>query len=780
MSFNVPAYLRTINQWHHWRLVPEPGGKGRKLPLCVNNGQFAKSNDPGTWTSLSVAVDGLRDDRQLAFTIGKKGTLIGFDFDDCFDENGDLLPWAGELLEIIKPFAYAEHSPSGDGIKALVFGQKPEGCSSRFDMGNGSKLEVFDNTRFWTWTGDVIFDNLPDAKTETPKPVAEYLSQFVRSKSSVADRVAIAMEAKQPSSVSRARAEGYAAKLEVMEGSRNNTAYHLTHKARSFGCTEADARSVVVGWNASLAQPLSQAELSATFSSAWAGSPYEPAEDRPLEQNDHSGLTHEERREIWAEKRKADASKRAPVDYSSVIDGSGFVELIVGLALTKTEEQHPEYGLSAAMTLLSLCAGRRYYTKMRHTTNGNTYIATIGHSGSGKESVRDVVAEFIDMAGLTPMLPRCENVQGYKQLAVWVASHPNAHLMLDEYAESMQRMTGNNASQSLSTLAATLKSAYTQSGKHWNPSAAFGENGVGVIQCPSVNINATMTPGGFEGCITEQAVETGLLGRFMVFCAETRPDVIKEVPDDLPTSDQFIESNRDAFDIACSRFEAMVGPLGHHAIVAPDRDQLSQDAQSIGQYLETMNYPVDHDELKFFLGKVAARNSGVDSVDRVEVEVMPDAEERLSTHFNDIATRNRDERGSITKHVQTVVWTRAPEKTAKFALLFALSRYLVDHDAELRVELQDAERAISLNNKLARRLTALIEDSAATEHSKLVEKIVGFIDHSANKTATYARIISFTKSASPRERDDAIKDAVNSGLIELRKDGKGYTTDLTD
>lgn len=779
MDKNIPTHLLSLEQWHHWEDVD-----GRKVPKQVN-GRNAKANDPATWTTLEESQQSLVDGRQLAFTLGDKGTFLMFDFDDCFDASGHLMSWAEEIIEELKPFSYCEHSPSGNGVKLLCFGQKPHGVASRFHQASGSKLEVFDNNRFWAWTGDVIFDNLPSEPTETPFKAAELLMRLQRQKThrdagNASRSGAGGVRTDISGNGGLARASAYADKLDVGTGDRNNTLYHLVHKSRSFGASEAETQVVVTSWNARLADPLGQQELDSTFRSAWQSKPYEPAEDRPLERDDHSGLTYEERKEIWDARNREMLQKRERVDYTNVIDGSGFVDLIVGFALTKTEEQHPEYGLSAAVTLLSLCAGQRYYTKMRHTTNGNTYVATIGHSGSGKESVRDVVAEFIDMAGLSSKLPRCENVQGYKQLAVWVSTHPNCHLMLDEYAESMQRMTGKHASQSLSTLAATLKSAYTQSGKTWNPSAAFGENSVGEIECPNVNINATMTPGGFESCITEQAVETGLLGRFMVFCAERTPDVVHENPDELPTSDQYIESNRSAFDMAAKRFNAMAGPLGHSGIAYPDDKQLDQDAQNVGVFMESLGYHADHESIRNSLADIARRQQDCMNVDRVQVEVMPDAEKRLSEHFTDIANRNRDERGSIDKHIQTVVWTRSPEKTAKFALLFAISRYLVDKDAELRVELCDAERAISLNNKLARRLTALIKDSAATEHSKLVEKIVSFVDCSPNKTATLSKIISFTKQATPKDRDAAIRDAVNSGLIENRKDGKGYTTDLTE
>ena len=773
MKDTVPAYLAGLKQWHHWQFVD-----GSKIPYQIGDSR-AKSNDAATWSTLDEACDTLRDDRQLAFELGQSG-LIGLDFDDCFDSSGDLMPWAEEIIDAIRCHAYCEHSPSGNGLKAIVFGVKPDSIRSRFPMADGSKLEVFGHGRFWAWTGQVVFDNLPSSPTDIASAVSETLLRLQGEWNANNQPKPVRSRSVQPDGMPAIRASAYAAKLDIQQGDRNNTLYHLTHKCRSFGCDESEAKNIVFGWNMSLANPLDEHELRATFGSAWGGTPYSPAEDRQMSDvDDSSGMTIDERREAWAEKRRAEADKRQPVDYSDVIEGSGFVDLIVGLAMSKTEEQHPEYGLSAAMTLLSLCAGQRYYTKMRHSTNGNTYIATIGHSGSGKETVRDVVAEFIDMAGLSDQLQRAENVQGYKQLAVWVSLNPNCHLMLDEYAETLSKMTGDRASQALSVLAATLKSAYTASGKVWNPSSSFGENSIGPIEYPSVNINATMTPGGFESCISEQAVETGLIGRFMVFCAERRPAIEHEVPDDMPTSDQYIESNHAAFDRATKLFFDMAGPVASTYPALPDKEQLAKDAQEAGICLESMGYHVSHDEMVVALGQLAKKQSAGPAVDRVRIEIMPDAEKRLSDHFRAIAERNRDEREGVQGLSRTVVWSRAPEKTAKFAMLFAISRYLVSSGEELRVEISDAERAISLNNKIARRLTALIEDSAASEHSKLVERIISFVDASPGKTASHSKIITLTRTVPPFTRDAAIQDARNSGLIALSKDGKGYTTDVT-
>lgn len=78
------------------------------------------------------------------------------------------------------------------------------------------------------------------------------------------------------------RATAYADRMQVGQGSRNNSLYHLVKKAQSFGCSDDDARRVALSWNSALAEPLPPHEASTTINSALAGQPYKPAEDRPL------------------------------------------------------------------------------------------------------------------------------------------------------------------------------------------------------------------------------------------------------------------------------------------------------------------------------------------------------------------------------------------------------------------------------------------------------------------------------------------------------------------
>ena len=172
----IPDCLAELEQWHHWQFVD-----GSKIPYRIHRGQVkSKSNDASTWSTLDEAYDTLRGDRQLAFELGN-GVLVGVDLDNAFDDAGNLRPWAAEVLDIIRPHAYIEVSPSGNGLKAVLHGHKPDGVPCRFAKGKAAKqqVEIYDHDRFWAWTTNVVTNNLPAEPTEASQDAVDALCELL-------------------------------------------------------------------------------------------------------------------------------------------------------------------------------------------------------------------------------------------------------------------------------------------------------------------------------------------------------------------------------------------------------------------------------------------------------------------------------------------------------------------------------------------------------------------------------------------------------------------------
>jgi hypothetical protein len=83
-----------------------------------------------------------------------KGDGIAFiDLDHCINGNGEIAPWALDVLD--QMHSYAEVSPSGDGIHILIFGSLPANTKHTHPMGDDGKgkIEIYDDVRYSTVTG---------------------------------------------------------------------------------------------------------------------------------------------------------------------------------------------------------------------------------------------------------------------------------------------------------------------------------------------------------------------------------------------------------------------------------------------------------------------------------------------------------------------------------------------------------------------------------------------------------------------------------------------------
>lgn len=186
---NIPDDLRARSQWIAWRNecrecgkilsphikhCPDDGEKTTKRPYDPHKADsWAKSDDPSTWGTLEDAktyYDDHDDIHGIGFMFSDEGTLAGVDLDDCRDpDTGELTEWAEDIIDRLD--SYSEISPSGTGVHVYVYGLLPEGRRKR-DVGDG-EVEVYDNRRYFTVTGDVLRDGSVAERAGTLKAVHE-------------------------------------------------------------------------------------------------------------------------------------------------------------------------------------------------------------------------------------------------------------------------------------------------------------------------------------------------------------------------------------------------------------------------------------------------------------------------------------------------------------------------------------------------------------------------------------------------------------------------------
>lgn len=146
----VPAYLKAQPQrWAPWKAVwDEQRGKYSKVPVTLD---LRGASTHRSWYSFGDAVAAHEGSRGFTAGIGFRmtgvGGLVGLDLDKCV-QNGDLAPWAAEIVS--RCATYAERSPSGTGLRVFGLGQLAAGDWTNIERG----IEVYGGgARFLTITG---------------------------------------------------------------------------------------------------------------------------------------------------------------------------------------------------------------------------------------------------------------------------------------------------------------------------------------------------------------------------------------------------------------------------------------------------------------------------------------------------------------------------------------------------------------------------------------------------------------------------------------------------
>ncbi|MBX3413905.1 MAG: hypothetical protein KF708_14540 [Pirellulales bacterium] len=173
---SIPAELKALSQWVLWRYVNR-NGKPTKVPYDAATGAPAKPNDPATWSTYEFARQKWlnRPDAfsGIGFVFREDGGLVGVDLDDCIGDDGDLSPFATEIVE--KLATYTEVSPSGKGLKLFCLGNLP---IARTGVRNDQLgVEVYQHGRYFTVTGRQ-WPGTPGALADRQTELLELLNQI--------------------------------------------------------------------------------------------------------------------------------------------------------------------------------------------------------------------------------------------------------------------------------------------------------------------------------------------------------------------------------------------------------------------------------------------------------------------------------------------------------------------------------------------------------------------------------------------------------------------------
>jgi len=506
MFERIPEELKRVHQWHCWKNVD-----GTKIPIQVD-GSSAKSNDPATWTDFETASDASQFHSGLAFEITSPWT--GIDLDDCIDDKG-IKSWCLEILCRFDGVGFAEVSPSGNGIKILTRGRKPEGarCSHKLKEGG---VECYDNRRFWTITGDLY--NGQDEIGDGQDAINWLCEKFLSREKKTEQKILPVMPPTKTGSLEN-RVESYLQSVpQAGEGQRNQSAFQLAGHLRSFDhdgnrLSDDQVLEYCRGWNAKNAKPLPDEELKTAISSSGRnGTARETKPNRPLEvfrsEIDLSGILGPERSDDFDDEQFCVES----------VPESGLLREIFDYYCQTSHRTSPVMGLAVAVSLCETIFGRRIasHTDMRT----NDYNVIMAPTASGKEACETTITKILQAAGSVPMLP--PDVQSGNGLLKAIHSMPCGIWCCDEFGKMLEAIIDKKSNNGHAKQIGThLLKLYSKSSGVYG-GAAHADGIRNQVDQPHLVLLGLTTGQMFE-TIDSRQIQDGLFGRLAFWPVQNRP-----------------------------------------------------------------------------------------------------------------------------------------------------------------------------------------------------------------------------------------------------------------
>lgn len=634
----VPTELASLPQWMLWNME-----HGTKVPYTTG-GTRGKSNDPKCWSTLDGCLASHAPRSGIAFVFSESDPYCGIDLDDCINE-GIYEPWAQEILNQFEGVAYCEISPSGTGVKLTTRAKKPSGSRCT----NGKGVECYDNKRFWTWTKNCIganFAEIGDGQAAVDWLIEKHLQGSERKTASVRLEPAIT----PPPMMLIERAKSYCDSVPgASKGGLRNAAFKLSGHLHSMvgehgeRLTDYDVLELLKSWNTRNSDLLRDDELQeSAINGRKNGTP--PADKEPsIRIVEDSGVDLSEF-EIPEPNRNPTGTQ--PDDTPKLIGfpleclrPPGLLAEIVDYTLSKSMYPQPELAIAGAIALLATITGRK--VKSEFGTRTNIYVLGLAPSGAGKEQARKTNKELLNAAGGTHLLGP-ERIASSAGLTSFVSSQLSPLFQLDEVGRLLATMKGSAGSAPhLFNIGTILMQLFSSSDQVWIGDAYADSKKTPKIDQPHAVVYGTAVPDGFWDGMTKDSISDGLLGRMMIF--ESGGYVSKTRPKTIEPSESLVESIRWWIDFK------------------PGGNMSREFAQPI---------TATHSEAALV---------------------------RFESHLDAI-----DERKKTDGVEGSALWSRAGEKVAKLALIFAISRQR--ETEEITIGLDDVNLAIKLSNWLTRRM----------------------------------------------------------------------------
>ena len=174
--------MKEYKNWVAYQLQMIPGrAKPGKVPYNPNTGKKAMANNPATWGTYAAAVNFATNARAQGGRCGigfefSNSPFAGIDLDYCFDDDGNLLDWAADIVKTMN--SYTEYSPSGRGLHIIFKGEILSELVERKIQGTrDGNIEIYYGAHFFTVTEKPYGEAKPiiEASENAEKVFRKYL-----------------------------------------------------------------------------------------------------------------------------------------------------------------------------------------------------------------------------------------------------------------------------------------------------------------------------------------------------------------------------------------------------------------------------------------------------------------------------------------------------------------------------------------------------------------------------------------------------------------------------
>jgi hypothetical protein len=597
----IPAELKDCAQWVLWRYEEKrEGQKSSKIPYQTNF-KRASTGNPNTWNTFAKVLQAWQASPDwfdgIGFVLTEDDPFWGVDFDYCLANDGSLLEWARDGVEILRGAgAYIEVSPSGRGLKAFFRCTLKSQRGRRRAIENDplSAIEVYSKGRYFTVTGQPFEDQL-EALGDATEAFGRF-SSWVDTITKPAPRtpakvlqgeVVSSTPAPQtwsttgrPDAHERARlfANKYPPAISGQKG--HDATFRLACVlVRGFALGIDGARPILEEWSQGCQPPWNATELEHKLSQAeksvselgWMlkdapdvnfSGQLEPIQTIQLAvaiPRDDSHLPSNWDEITHVDQALLDQLKRRVHSFSDMMLGvklakeqlknqtrsalkplvlpeppEGFLRDFTRWQLETAQKPQPAFALFGSITLQSVLIGRKVKLGDAYETRPNIMALILGNTSSGKNHAMRQITKIISEAGAGQLLAGTPTSDSALYREIGAASTGKLWLA-DEFGQFLKTTSMENGGAHAFAVRRALLELFTSADNPIYRCKVYADPKNNIqIGYPFLSLYAVSTPDGITDTIRFEDIEGGLVGRLLLVGGDERPEHRKPKPTPPP------------------------------------------------------------------------------------------------------------------------------------------------------------------------------------------------------------------------------------------------------